>query len=325
MASTTTTLVKHASNRTLGVRTWLGAGALTLGVGAALAGAAGVAHADAADHQASSSASSSASSKPEAGPKRAAGVASTKRVSAPTAKVNGSPVSAAAVSSPSASAKSAGASKSATAAAIAPINQSVDTPFGRISFVVNASAPDPGQSGPVAVEVTAKTPIGGATFSLAGTQTFTTTPSLKSTTTLTGGTLVVPAPVAFAASVAGAFVGAGLTAYDSLSSFFTAASTGNIGGAVTAWASAAPKFTNALLFGTQTLDLPLQSGASGPAIVAHIPVGGLLSPARSVAVSWGDYSTEQSGVEVALVGGSSNFAGSKFGGAAPAFLKIFGI
>lgn len=251
-------------------------------------------------------------------------MASSKRVSASTVKVNKSPVSAAAVPSSSASARSA-ASKTATAAAIPSINQTINTPFGPISLVANVTAPNVGESGPVAVDVTATTPLGGAEFSLAGNQTFTTTPSPKSATTLTGGTLVVPAPVAFAASVAGAFVGAGLTAYDSLHTFFVAATSGNIGGAISAWAQAAPRFTNALLFGTQTLDLPLQSGASGPAIVAHIPVGGLLSPARSLSVSWGDYSIVQSGVEVALVGGSIDFAGSTFGGAAPAFLKIFGL
>ncbi len=324
MASRTAQLAKRAPNRTLGVRTWLGAGALTLGVGAALAGAAGVAQADTGDHQASSSASSSSSSSHEAGPKRSAGVASSKRVSASAVKVNKSPVSAAAVSSPSASARSA-ASKTAIAAAIPAINQSIDTPFGPISLVANVTAPDLGTSGSIGVDVTADTPLGGAAFSLVGDQTFTTTPSPKSTTTLTGGTLVVPPTVAFTASVAGAFISAGLTAYDSLNTFFTAASSGNVGGAIFAWAEAAPKFTNALLFGTRTLDLPIQTGVSGPTIVAHIPVGGLFSPARPVSVSWDDYSAEQSGVQVALVGGSIEFAGSTFGGAAPAFFKIFGL
>jgi hypothetical protein len=246
-------------------------------------------------------------------------VASAKRVSTPAAKVAKGPVSAAAaVSKPA-------ASKTATAAAMPPINQTIDTPFGPISFVANFDAPDPGQTGPVTVDVTATTPLGGAKFSLAGNQAFTLTPSPTSTTTLTSGTLVVPPTVAFAVSAAGAMLGAGLTASDSLSTFFAAANSGNIGGAILAWAEAAPKFANALLFGTQTLDLPLQSGVSGPAIVAHIPVGGIFSPARSVSVSWDDYSTEQSGVEVVLVGGSINFAGSKFGGAVPAFLKIFGL
>lgn len=324
MATGNTTAVKRGRNRTLGVRTWLGAGALTLGVGAALAGATGIAQADTGDHHSGTSASSS---KHETGPKRAAGVASSKRVSS-VANVTKSPVSAAAVSSkPSGSTKPAAAGKSVTAAAIPPINQTINTPFGPISLVANVTAPDPGDSGPVAVDVTAKTPLGGAKFSIDGDQTFTTTPTLKSTTTLTDGTLVVPPVVAFAASAAGAFVGAGLSAYDSLNTFFAAVRSRNIGGAVLAWAEAAPRFTNALLFGRQTLDLPLQSGDSGPSIVAHIPVGGFFSPARSLSVDWDDYSytDESTGAEIALVGGSINFAGSKFGGAAPAFLKIFGL
>ncbi|WP_233211151.1 hypothetical protein [Mycobacterium sp. shizuoka-1] len=309
-------------SRTLGVRTWLGAGALALGVGAALAGAAGVAQADTGAHHASSSASGSTS---DAGPKRTSGVASTKRVSAPIAKVNNTPVSAAAaVSKPSAKAKPSAAVT--PSAASQQFSQTINTPFGPISLVADVSAPDPGQSGPVSLNVTAKTPIGGAKFSLAGNTTFTTTP-LKSTTTLTDGTLVVPPTVAFAASAAGAVLGAGLTAYDSLNAFVTAAQSGNIPGAFIAWAAAAPKFTNALLFGTRTLDLPLQSGGAGPAIVAHIPIGGVLSPLRSVSVSWDDYSyvDGSTGATIELVGGDIDFAGSKFGGAAPAFLKIFGL
>lgn len=322
MATTTTTTAKCRPARTLGVRTWLGAGALTLGVGAALAGATAVAQADTGGHQASNAASSSSSS--DAGPKRASGVASTKRV-APVSKVNNSPVSAAASSATQAKAKAASKTALAAATDIPPINQTINTPFGPISLVATVTGPDAGQSGPIAVDVTAKTPFGGAKFALDGAATFTTTPSPKGTATFTGGTLVVPPTVAFAASVAGAFVGAGLSAADSLTAFVSAAQSGNIGGAFLAWAAAAPKVTNALLFGTKTLDLPLNSGGTGPEIVAHIPVGGFLSPARSVSVSWDDYSTTQSGVVTELVGGEIVFAGSKFGGATAAFFKIFGI
>lgn len=326
MAIEHTETTEHGRTRTLGIRTWLGAGALTVGVGAALMGAAAVAQADTGHHSSAGSPSSS-SSKHEAGLKRTAGVASTKRVSSVSAKVDKTPVSAAAVvSKPSASAKPAVASKTATANATLPsINQTINTPFGPISLVADITAPDPGQSGPVAVDVTAKTPVGGAKFSIGGTQTFTVGPPTISETSLTDGTLQVPPAVAFAASAAGAFVGAGLSAANSLQAFVTAAQSGNIGGAFIAWAAAAPKFTNALLFGTNTLDLPIPTGGTGPAIVAHIPVGGFFSPARSLSVSWDEYSTTQSGVTVKLDAGDIAFAGSKFGGAAPAFLAIFGL
>ncbi|PND59732.1 hypothetical protein CRM90_01850 [Mycobacterium sp. ENV421] len=320
MATASTKTVNRGRNRTLGVKTWLGAGALTLGVGAALAGATAVASADTGGHSASGSASSSSSGKSDAGPKRT--VAASART---VAKVTTAP-SSAAVSKPAASVKPAAKVKTATAnAAIPPINQTIDTPFGPISFVANVTIPDPGQSGAVTVDVTAKTPIGGAKFSLGGTQTFVAGPPTTSTTALTEGTLQVPPAVAFAASAAGAFVGAGLSAADSLNTFVTAARSGNVVGAFVAWAAAAPKFTNALLFGSSTLDLPIPTGGTGPAIVAHIPVGGFFSPARSLRVTWDEYSTDQSGVTVTLSAGDIVFAGSKFGGAAPAFLAIFGL
>ncbi len=69
-----------------------------------------------------------------------------------------------------------------------------------------------------------------------------------------------------------------------------------------------------------------RGGTGGPAIIAHIPVGGFFSPAQSLSVSWDQYQTVQSGVTVTLSAGDIVFAGSKFGGgAAPAFLAIFGL
>ncbi|BBX10089.1 hypothetical protein [Mycolicibacterium aichiense] len=318
MATASTKTVNRGRNRSLGVKTWLGAGALTLGVGAALAGATAVASADTGGHSASGSASSSSSTKSDAGPKRT--VAASART---VAKVTTAP-SSAAVSKPAAGVKPARKTAGANAS-LPPINQTIDTPFGPISFVANVTAPTPPDSGPVAIDVTAKTPLGGAKFSIGGTSTFSATPTPTSTTALTDGTLQLPPAVAFAASAAGAFVGAGLSAADSLNTFVNAARSGNIAGAFVAWAAAAPKFTNALLFGTSTLDLPIPTGGTGPAIVAHIPVGGFFSPARSLSVTWDEFSTVQSGVTITLAAGDIVFAGSKFGGAAPAFLAIFGL
>ncbi|WP_396925631.1 hypothetical protein [Mycolicibacterium sp.] len=321
MATASTKTVKRGRNRTLEIKTWLGAGALTLGVGAALAGATAVAQADT-GHSGSGASSSSSSSKSDAGPKRT--VATSART---VAKVTSSPVSAAATSKPSASAKPAAASgKTATAnASLPPINQTINTPFGPISFVANVTVPDPGTSGDVTVDVAAKTPLGGAKFSIGGTQLFNAGPPTISETQLTSGTLEVPPAVAFIASAAGAFVGAGLSAADSLNTFVSAARSGNIAGAFIAWAAAAPKFANALLFGTSTLDLPIPTGGTGPEITAHIPVGGFFSPARSLSVEWTGIETTQSGVLVKLDAGAINFAGTKFGGAAPAFLALFGL
>lgn len=326
----------HGRTRMMGVRTWLGAGALALGFGAALAGAAGVAQADTGRHQPSSAASNST---PDGGPTRTSSVSSAKHstpavkvrataASARVAKVNSSPLTASTtVPKPSAAVKARpAAALSSNAVASQQQTQIIDTPFGPISLSVDVTTPDLGQSGPVSVNVTATTPIGGATFALAGNTTFTNPPP-KITNTVTSGTVAVPSPVAFVASVAGAVVNAGLTAADSLQTFLSAASSGDIPGAFLAWAEAAPKFAGAVLFGAQTLDLPLQSGGTGPVVVAHIPVGGLFSPLRPLSVSWDDYSfvDGSTGATIALVGGSINFAGSQFGGAVPAFFRIFGI
>ncbi|WP_163806495.1 hypothetical protein [Mycolicibacterium anyangense] len=336
MASGNVSIAPHGRTRMLELRTWLGAGALALGVGAALAGAGGVAQADTGRHQSSNSASDS---KPDAGPARTTSVASAKRVNAPTAgvtataasarsaKVNAVPLSAAAALSQSSAKARPATAVTANSIGGQLFNQTINTPFGPISLVANVSAPDLGQSGPLSLNVNATTPIGDATLALAGTTTFTTSP-LKSTSTLTGGTFAVPAPVAFVASVAGAVINAGLTAYDSLHSVVTALGSGNILGAFGAWAQAAPQFTNALLFGAGTLDLPLQNGGStGPSVVVHIPVGGLFSSLRPVSLTWGDYSyvDQTSGAEIGIVGGSIDFAGTQLGGAAPAFFKILGI
>ncbi len=315
MATETSSTRAGGANRTLGLKTWLGAGALTLGVGAALAGAAGVAQADTGSHQ---SATSASASKSDPGPKRPSGVASTKRVSAPTAKVTKSPVSTAANAKP----------KAAAEPAEPQFSQTINTPFGPIKLEGSVTAPPAGQSGAIGVNVVAKTPLGGGRFTLGGTQTFEATPTPTSTTAITTGKLVVPPVLAFAASTAGAFIGAGITAADSLQTFLTAVNNRNIAGAFLAWAEAAPRFTNALLFGTRTIDLPLQQGGTGPDITVHIPVGGFFSPARSVTAEWDAYTTTESGVTVTLAAppdGKLVFAGTKFGGAAPAFFKIFGL
>ncbi|MCX2933257.1 hypothetical protein ORI20_23575 [Mycobacterium sp. CVI_P3] len=323
MASGTTKTAKQGRNRALSVRTWLGAGALTIGVGAAMAAASGVAQADTGAHHATGS--STSASKHEAGPKHAtAGSArSLVKVSKPAA----SP--AAAVTSTTraqAKAKSAASSPSAASQTVED-TQTVDTPIGPITVKISSTVPDPGESGPVSLSLNASTPIGNALFSLSGNETFVTDPAVKATFSITDGTLKVPAPVALIASGAGAVLAGGLAAYDSFNSFVSAAQSGNVGGAILAWAEAAPKFTHALLFGTDTLTLPLSTGDTGPVVELGIPIGGLFSPLRSVSVSWDEYSyvDESTGTEFVLDAADINFAGSKFGGAAPAFLQLFGL
>lgn len=348
--------VQHGRRRLLGVRTWLGAGALTVGVGAALAGAAGVAHADTGDHPSAGSASSSAhTAGPSAGSKRSAGktttasvkAANTASVQAAAAVTNaaagGTPAAARVRVSPLPILDGVASSARRPAAAATPVvkpaaaspaasqnqqtSQTIDTPFGPITLSINATVPDPGTSGVVALSVQAATPIGKASISLSGNQTFTSTPAILNEVALTAGTLHLPAPAAFLVSAAGSAVIGGLSAYNSATAFFTALQGGNVGGALQAFLAAGPKLANAVLFGQQTLTLPLAVGQTGQAAQLSIPFGGLFAPLRSVSVTFPGYSyvDQVTGVEFKVDPVDIAFAGTKFGGVAPAFLQLFGL
>jgi hypothetical protein len=315
MSAATIAIETRGRHRALGLKTWLGAGALTVGVGAALAAGAGAAQADTGGH---ASSGSNSSSNHDAGPKRTGTATSARTV----AKVTTTPVSAAATASSSPKAQSK-AKANATAAQTAGTTQTINTPFGPISVTISATLPDAGSSGPVSMDVNASTPVGGIKLALAGTSTFTASP-LKQEIAISTGTLQVPRAMAFLASGLSSAVAGGLAAYDSYTTFMSAVQSGNVGGAILAWAEAAPKFTTALLFGSNTLTLPLSSGGSGPSIEVHIPVGGLFSPLRSVSVSWDDYSYVDgtTGAEIELDAADITFAGTKFGGAAATFLQL---
>lgn len=317
MATATTTTMKRGPHRTLGVRTWLGAGALTLGVGAALAGATAVAQADTGAHSAASSASSSSSANTDAGPKRSAGVASTKRVTAPVAKV--------------ANARPAAASKAAIAAAQTnETTQTIDTPFGPITVSISATIPDVGDSGPVSLDATASTPLGRVKFGVAGNETFTAPtqqdPTAKVQFSLTEGTLEVPKPVAFLVSSAGSAVLGAVSAYNSANAFFSAVQHGNIVGAAQAFLEGGPKMANAILFGQQSFTLPINLGQGEPVQVS-IPFGGFFAPLKPVTVTWPGYSyvDQTTGAEVTIDPVDIEFEGTKFGGVAGALGQLIGL
>lgn len=316
MATATTKTMKRGPHRTLGVRTWLGAGALTLGVGAALAGATAVAQADTGAHSPASSASSSSSTTSDAGPKRNAGVASTKRA-APVAKV--------------ANARPAVANKSAVGSSQTnETTQTIDTPIGPITVSISATIPDLGDSGPVTLDLNAATPLGSVKLGLAGNEVFTAPtvqdPTAKVQFSLTEGTLVVPKPVAFLVSSVGSAVLGATSAYNSANAFFTAVQHGNIIGAAQAFLEGGPKMANAVLFGQESLTLPINLGQGEPVQVS-IPFGGFFAPLRPVSVTWPGYSyvDQTTGAEVTIDPVDIDFEGTEFGGVAGALGQLIGL
>jgi hypothetical protein len=328
MATTTTKIVKRGRNRTLGVKTWLGAGALTLGVGAALAGAAGVAQADTGAHE---GAGAGSTSKHEAGTQRSAAVATSTRSTASSVNTAASTtsVSSAAATSPAHPAASVKPAASSPAASQTnQTTQTINTPFGAITVGVSATVPDPiTSSGPVALGLNASTPIGNAEFSLSGQQTFTSTPTPGGDISITQGTLVLPPVVGFLVNAAGSGVLGAVSAYNSATSFITALQTGNIGGAVATFLTAGSTMTNAVLFGQQTLTLPINLGQTGQTALLSIPFGGVFAPLKPVSVAWAGYSyvDQTSGATFTIDPVNINFTGTQFGGAVAGFGQLIGL
>lgn len=331
-----TKTVAHGRRRTLGIRTWLGAGALTVGVGAALVGAAAVAQADTGNHPSAGSPSSS-SSKHEAGPKRIAGVASTKRVSASSVNANGDAMkAAAAVSSPSAQAKvkAAAATPRANASQTDTQTQTIDTPLGPVTVAITTTAPNVGESGPVGLQANVTTPLGAGQVSLGGDSTFTATPSpnpsISEKISINQGTLALPGPVAFLINAAGSAVLGGLSAADSFTTFATSLQSGNVLGAVQAFLEGAPRMTNAVMFGQRTLSLPIPIGDQtvDPALL-NIPFGGWFAPLQPVTLTWPglSYVDSSTGADVNVTIDPINvaFEGTKFGGVVAGFGQLIGL
>lgn len=320
------TKVQSADHRLLGVRTWLGVGAVTVGVGAALAASSAIAQADTGDqHSASARSASKHDATPSAGPTKGSGVGSGVVAGAagsvPASVSTKAPAAAGLRTSPTPKRV---AAATRTASKVVSTSKSFDTPFGPITVDVTTDIPDAG--GPLSISGQATTPLGKAKVALTGQHTLTTSPSIKSEIAVTGGTLEVPAPIAFLVSAVGSVVTGGLAVYDNATAFVTALQSGHLLSAAKSFFSAAPGFLGAVLFGQRDVTVPLQLGL-GPAAILSIPFGGLFAPLKPVTLSYAGYSflDEQSGAEVKIDPVDVEFAGTQFGGAGRAFLKLFGI
>jgi hypothetical protein len=323
---------RRPRRRLLAVSTWLGAGAVTIGVGAALAGASGVAQADTVDHHV---AGSTSTGKTEAS--SSAGPKATKRAHVSDTAQAASPKRTLATARPTtlrAAAAKTSASPVAKAAAVAAASsstttQTISTPFGPIKITSTSTAPAPGTSGPVGLSLLATTPVGNAKFSLTGSSTF--VAGLPSVTTVkfTDGTFVVPGAISFLLDAAGPVVTGGTSLVNSGKAFMSAVNSGNPIGAAVALFSAGLNFENAILFGHTTITVPLGSvgSSSGSTINVHIPFGGLFSSLQPLTVTVPGYTyTDPSGLFVSAVDASHiSFDGTRLGGIFPGFLKSIGI
>ncbi|BBY59151.1 hypothetical protein MSAR_22870 [Mycolicibacterium sarraceniae] len=194
-------------------------------------------------------------------------------------------------------------------------------------MTISATAPATGASGPVELAVNAGTPLGNAKFSLAGLETFTATPTPKVQVALNSGTLHMPAPVAFLVSSAGSAVLGAISAYDSTTSLVTSVKNGDVVGAAQTFLEGGPRLAKALLFGQQSITLPIDLGATGQTAQLSIPFGGFFAPLKPVSVTWPGYgyTDEGTGAQVTVDPVDISFAGTRFGGVGQALLQLFGL
>lgn len=207
---------------------------------------------------------------------------------------------------------------------------SINTPLGPISITQTFDAPASG-NGPLSASISAVTPLGPASFALNGAvSTSGTSTAIVSTLGLTGGTVNVPTPLRLLIGAAGPMVTGGYSLFNSYNAFTSAMSGGNPLAATTAFLSAPFNWTNAVLFGHQTVTLPLAGlGGSGPEVNLGIPFGGLFASSAPLTMSIPQYSvTDASAVpSITQTWAGSNFAfgGTQFGGLGTEVLKAFGL
>jgi hypothetical protein len=288
----------------------LGAGALTLGLGAAVAGSTGVAQADTGGEHATGSASvgkhpagSSADSKatsPAANGSGISAAASIKRVlvpppatATPLTPASAPPLRTAMPNPTTSVSPAAGAASTPKAAASAAQTtsgtQTISTPIGPITLTLSTTAPAVGISGAVTIALDATTPLGKAEFSLTGWQSYGTDYTLTAPTPFLNeinfnkGTAVVPSPITFLLDSFSPMIAAAASLVNSASSFFDAVNNGNTAGAAAAFFFAPLNFTTALFFGHQTVTLPLSiqntfdSTQPDLEVDLNIPFGGIFS------------------------------------------------
>jgi hypothetical protein len=317
--------------RLLVVSTWLGAGAVTVGVGAAMAGASGVAQADTGDHHvANSTSAADAASKSSAGPKVAAAshVSDISHPSPPkpvhTTGQAFQPATAKAPSATAVAAASAGKRQLATFASPSPAattstSQTISTPFGPIKITSTSTSPGtPFSSGPVGTSVRATTPVGKAEFSLSGSSTYdllTTTNTVK----FTDGTFIVPGTVSLLLDAAGPVVVGAHSLMDSGNAFTTAVRHLDLVGAAVALLAAGFNLGSALLVGHTTIDLPLPSSA-GPTVTVHVPFGGLFASLQPVTVAVPAYSHTEIGFTAKVDASHVSLHGTRLGGIFAGFM-----
>ncbi|CAM3157735.1 PE family protein [Mycobacterium intermedium] len=196
---------------------------------------------------------------------------------------------------------------------------SFPTPFGEFALNYSEVYPD-GLNGPLSSSLRVTTPLGSLVWETNGIMSET-----GKVITTTGGTLITPPAVPFLAALAGPYITGGASLSNSTNAFFNAVQTGNPLGAAVAWLGAPFNFTGAVLFGHETISIPLGEELGAYPRTFHIPFGGLFAPAQPIRVTSPDYTIDnpiwQPGVQATSLAHDIAYSGTQFGGFFPVLLN----
>ena len=198
----------------------------------------------------------------------------------------------------------------------------LNTPLGPLSLLSAGATANIPANGPVLLAAHGSAiGLGPFGLSLSGATTSSTgAGGLAIQLQLTGATLVAPAAVSLLVGQAGPVVLGGTAIVNNTTEVIAALGRGNLAGAASLYFSSPFTFANAVLFGQETITIPLGSGTSVGAV--DIPIGGVFAPLRPISVTVPPYSYNDpsTNTTLTLLGSEFSVEGTQFGGIVPTFL-----
>ena len=198
------------------------------------------------------------------------------------------------------------------------LNGTLNTPVGPVSLLYAGATANIPANGPVLLAAHGSvTGLGPFDLSLRG---ISSTGAGGVVLQFTGATLFAPAAVALLVGQAGPVVIGGTAIVNNTTEVLAALGRGNLAGAASLYFSSPFTFANAVLFGQETITIPLGSGTSVGAV--DIPIGGVFAPLRPISVTVPPYSYNDpsTNTTLTLLGSEFSVEGTQFGGIVPTFL-----
>ncbi len=196
-------------------------------------------------------------------------------------------------------------------------NATLSTPIGPVGLLSAAATANIPADGPVLLAAHGGVPgIGSLELAVRGTT------SGGTTLQFTGATLIAPAAISILAAQAGPFVTGGAAIVNNTTEVIAALSKGNLAGAASLYFSSPLTFADAVLFGQETITIPIGSGPNVGAL--DIPFGGVFAPLRpiTVTVPTSTYTDPSTDTMLTLLGSEFTVHGTEFGGIVPTFLNL---